>query len=407
MPIEREELEALFNSPNNDVKDGRVKSYEERSQQSDEHLDDLKQNIASNKRPSILEDALENKSKFSMAPKSNDDDEEIVLDDLKGSEDLNFSKKEESSEIISSPEDLKVQEQKIEDNIIKNEDKKEVTNSLHGRIPFDFDGTDEIVSSENDLIVENPEERESSNENNVSEEKEFEEKVEQQIIQSQKKILSEEDMEEYNLVCIDTKYLSDPRYCEFYKQKLRAYKFLKDNVPEINYNKLREQIKDFYVSVHIDGIISLDQFNEKIQQVQAIRNRLTQVRSLCIQNYVPKKRIVKMLEDCLMKESSERSTDKRAGEIQIHLSDMEYDMALIETFMKDVEQIMENITCAHESLSRQITVLQERNKEIQRGQEPYIDTSSDKHDSLLNHSVLDDEEDGNSYVKLNNKWRKM
>ena len=106
-----------------------------------------------------------------------------------------------------------------------------------------------------------------------------------------------------------------------------------------------------------------------------------------------------------MKESPERSSDKRAGEIQIHMAEMEYELALADTFLKDVEQIMDNITSAHEALSRQITVLQERNKEIQRGQDPYIDNTTDRYDSVI--SKDDGEEEEEDLLDINKKWKKI
>jgi len=210
-------------------------------------------------------------------------------------------------------------------------------------------------------------------------------------------------------VCDDKKYLNDPRYAEFYRQKLRAYEFLKYNVPKIDYKQLREEMEEFHVSVRMEGVISLDTFNDKIQQVQAVRNRLTKIKSLCIQNYVPRKRVVRLLEDCLMKESQEKSNDKRAGEIQIHMAEMEYDLALSEAFLKDIEQIMDNITSAHEALSRQITVIQERNREIQRGEEPYIDSTQDDKDSILSDDDNEDEEDMDRLGKddVRTKWKNI
>ena len=77
------------------------------------------------------------------------------------------------------------------------------------------------------------------------------------------------------------------------------------------------------------------------------------------------------------------------------MAEMEYDLSLSEALLKDVEQIMDNVNSAHEALSRQITVIQERNKEIQRGQEPYIDSSAAHHDSIL--SDKSEKEEKKSY----------
>ena len=412
MPIERAELEAIFNSPNNEIEDGRIKGYEERSQKADKSVDDLQKSISSKVRPSILEEASKSKSTLDMSSKNTkDEDEDITLDDFMGSEDLNFTEKDnnedvEEEEIVEEPV-KKVVEKAVE----KKVDLKEFKPSSK-RITFDFDESEEeeaatVVTQEVAVAV--VQEVATIVDDEVESEDVSDEQHSDEVSNDNNESISQDAVSEYGEVCANFKYLEDPRYMEFYRQKLRAFNFLKMNVPAINYNKLRDQIKDLHVSVHMSGIVSLDLFNEKIQQVQAVRNRLTEIRSLCIQNYVPKKRIIKLLEDCLMKESSERSNDKRAGEIQIHMADMEYDMSLSEAFMKDVEQIMENVTSAHEALSRQITVLQERNREIQRGQEPYVDKSSEQYDSVLSTSVIDEDNEGEekSLVSVSKKWKKM
>lgn len=436
MPIERSELDDLFNSANNEVEDDRVKGYDERSKQSNEDMAELEQSIQSNDLPSILDEATVVNDVEDLT-----DTDEITLDDLIGEEDLNICDESITgapSERVDVPSDEEINEAgenfdndleqepvsasdlefttdddddeiSLDDLMGDGEKKTEVkaekteVQKNEYRVPLDFD-FDEDESEDEGAVDDATEDEDSGQEETETEVVEIEEpKVDIMEHDVAEQAVTAEIATDIKDVCTDPKYLNDPRYAEFYRQKLRAYNFLKLNVPRIDYAKLRKEMEESHVSVSMEGVMSLDEFNEKIQQVQAVRNRLTKVKSLCIQSYVPMKRVVRMLEDCLMKESTEKSNDKRSGEIQIHMAEMEYDLALSEAFLKDVDQIIENITSAHEALSRQITVLQERNREIQRGQEPYIDSTQNEYDSVL--AEDDDDEEKLGAGDINKKWQ--
>jgi len=359
MVIAREELDAIFDSPNNEIEDERVMEYDERSKKVFSSLknEDIKSSGANVKNDD--EDISLDTDLSDTALDTEPSDASSKKEDNSNRMEFNFDGVEDDTEEVVIDQDANKDDEKTE-NLEKHDDKKETKISE--------EKSEETEEDDDEIDDVEGESEESESEDSTSE------TVPNNVVQ---------DVSYLEVVCSDKKYLHDPRYLEFYKQKYVAHKFLEDNVPKIDYKSLRKQIIEFHVSVDSEGILSLDEFNEKIQKVQSIRNRLARIRSICIQNYVPTKRVVKLLEDCLMKESPEKTNDKRAGDIQIHLSDMEYDLALSEAFMKDVDQIMENITSAHEALSRQITVLQERNKEIQRGQEPYIDSTANDIDSIV------------------------
>ena len=410
MPIERDELEALFNSDDNNIEDERVMEYENRSKKANSSLDELEKDVSSSNLSSILNnDTSLNKIK---KVEVEEEQENITLDDLFGCEELNVSventpeddgdenedyeSESDSEDVSCSDDDDNSNDDDDNSNDDNSNDDDEITlDDLFGdsslkkgyedvRSVKDNDGYD-IADDDvlNDICA--------NSDNNV------EEKY-PDVFNPTFKLKATGEAPHSDC----EKYINDPLYGEFYRQKLIASNFLSKNVPKIDYKKLREEMLEFHVAVKMEGIISLDQFNEKIQEIQSVRNRITRIKSLCIQNYVPRKRVVKLLEDCLMKESKEKSTDKRAGDIQIHMADMEYELALSEAFLKDVDQIMENITTAHEALSRQITVIQERNREIQRGQEPYIDSTNDKYDSVLDNK---DDSDENGDADIRKKWK--
>jgi hypothetical protein len=316
-----------------------------------------------------------------------EDDDEISNVVGSGSGGGFAKKKEEKPDYDDDTDgfDLVVEEEEEEEE--EEESEKEEESS---RVPFDIDFDEEDEGEEKPEPPVEKEESSADIEDNTKaeEKKEAEEEVEEAEGENEDEGDFDYEAEESDAikdqlssVCKDPKYLEDPRYLLFYREKLRASNFLKGALPKINYKKLSKELSMMYVKVDEDGPISLDEFNQKIQKVQALRTRLTQIRSMTTRDYILRKRVTKLLEECLNKQSPEKSNDKRMGELQIHMSDMEYRFAMSEAFYKDVEQIMENISCAHEALSRQITCMQERNKEISRGEEPYVESkSNDKWD---------------------------
>jgi hypothetical protein len=106
------------------------------------------------------------------------------------------------------------------------------------------------------------------------------------------------------------------------------------------------------------------------------------MKSLAIRDFVLRKKTVSMARDYLMKQSTEKSADRRNGEILAHMDDMETDLSISDAFLKDVENKMDDIAHVHESLSRQITCIQERNRDLERGNEPIV-KGEERHDSLL------------------------
>lgn len=256
-------------------------------------------------------------------------------------------------------------------------DKEEKKQNAGSRIPFDFDDLDEDLdddlndkgSSSGSFVKKKEPDSEPDSEPEQNLELEQDDEEDYACVEEDNAIKSQ-----LMKVCQNEEYLNDPLYRVFYREKLRAFNFLEKTIPPINFKKLEKELQMMHVKVDENHIMSLDEFNLKIQQIQSLRNRISKIRSIAIRDYILRKRVIKLLEECLLKQSSEKSNDKRMGEVQLHMADMEYRFAMSEMFFKDIEQIVENIACAHEALSRQITCLQERNREISRGAEPYAES---------------------------------
>lgn len=269
---------------------------------------------------------------------------------------------------------------------------EEKKKNIGSRVPFDFDDLDEDLDDKESSSGRFIKKKELDSELDSESDAELDADLEPE----QNIDLEQDDEEDYACVeednaiksqlmkvCQNEEYLNDPLYRVFYREKLRAFNFLEKNIPPINFKKLEKELQMMHVKVDENHIMSLDEFNLKIQQIQSLRNRISKIRSIAIRDYILRKRVIKLLEECLLKQSSEKSSDKRMGEIQLHMADMEYRFAMSEMFFKDIEQIVENIACAHEALSRQITCLQERNREISRGSEPYAESKhEDKWDAV-------------------------
>ena len=384
MTVSAKQLDKLFNSSSNDVDDNELKALHEKAGgKSEDNYDggdpEIDEALSTGSGQSFSEKSKKNKKKAEAEADAIDD---CNIEDF----------------------DLVVEDDNDDDGDISAVigDKKEKPSDSGGRVPFDFDGIDDEEDDEEDEGDGEDEEDSAVVSSDIDTnkepaavraEREEVNKIEHidQALEPEPKSNDEEisdfeyDREEENAirdqlmkVCKHEEYLDDSKYLLFYREKLRAVNFLERSIPHINFKKLEKEIQLMHVKVDEEKIMSLDEFNLKIQQIQSLRNRLSKIRSLSIRDYVLRKRVVKLLEECLNKQSSERSNDKRMGEVQIHMADMEYRLAMSEAFYKDIEQIMDNIACAHEALSRQITCMQERNKEISRGGEPYVEPKQEE-----------------------------
>ena len=182
----------------------------------------------------------------------------------------------------------------------------------------------------------------------------------------------------------DPEYLSDPNLKRFYKIKLDAAKFFNLNEEKVDYIACMKEVTKILSEVTIkhDAAIHLDKFNELLQMLQSHRNRVAELKAWAISDYFLKKKYIKDLENYLTSCSNKKSKEQREGDQLEHMRDLKEEFILSERFYHHVDWGFEALTAAHESLSRRVTIEQEKNKRISRGEEPYVQSVTDVEEFL-------------------------
>lgn len=139
-------------------------------------------------------------------------------------------------------------------------------------------------------------------------------------------------------------------------------------IPSLNRNKLRQEMIDMKIELQ-NNPTTLD-LNKGLAKAQGYKDRLSEIYSLAIRECKLRSRCNDMLINAFIAtEAKGKSADARQGE-----ASMRYPMLLIqleaaESFMKEVEHVLANIKSAHESISRQVSIVQIQLQlgEIRRG----------------------------------------
>lgn len=127
-------------------------------------------------------------------------------------------------------------------------------------------------------------------------------------------------------------------------------------LPRINRNSIRKEMENMNVDLKQSPHTS--DLNEGLAKSQGYKDRLAEIYTLALREFKLRSRCVDMLFDANNVVSKGKSADVRRGE-----ATMRYPMLLIqleaaESFMKEVEHVLQNIKSAHESVSRQVSVAQ-------------------------------------------------
>lgn len=127
-------------------------------------------------------------------------------------------------------------------------------------------------------------------------------------------------------------------------------------LPRLNRQKLRLEMENMSVSLK-DNPTTQD-LNEGLSFAQGYKDRLAEMYTLALREFKTRNRCMEMLFDAVNYVSNGKSADKRKGE-----ATMLYPMQLIqretaETFLKEVEHVLQNIKSAHDSISRQVSIAQ-------------------------------------------------
>lgn len=127
------------------------------------------------------------------------------------------------------------------------------------------------------------------------------------------------------------------------------------SLPKLNRMKLRKEMEGMNVQMY-EAPTTFD-INKGLAIAQAYKDRLSEIYNLAYEEYRVRKRCCEMLLDTVQVLSKQSSADKRKGE-----ATMKYPMLLIqldaaETFLKEVEQINNNIKSCADSISRQGSII--------------------------------------------------
>lgn len=127
-------------------------------------------------------------------------------------------------------------------------------------------------------------------------------------------------------------------------------------LPRINRNSIRSEMENMNVVLKQNPHTS--DLNEGLSKAQGYKDRLSEIYTLALREFKLRSRCVDMLFDANNVVSKGKSADVRRGE-----ATMRYPMLLIqleaaESFLKEVEHVLQNIKSAQEAVSRQISLMQ-------------------------------------------------
>jgi hypothetical protein len=336
------------------------------------------------------EDHVSNKDDMPIASTSTEDEEEDEADAMDNESSSKIVKEDDfdfEDGDIELPEGFEDEEETVA------EEEKATTEIVEEEITVDEDIHEEITISSEEVskvseIVGDSKVDENVVESAIIPSEELDEKTvvetvvdlepapnlsydEMSFLDKMRKLISEAG------ICKRASYLQDSDLLDFYIEKYETVKYCEAYAPDFDMDVLRAELEAMIVPIFEDKILSLDQINFKLQQVQSYRNRVVEIRLAFLKNYTFRKRALKRLQDNLMKCSKEKSIDKRSGEIAIHLGDLERDFDMVDDFYKCVEMVFDNLNHTQDVISRMITCIQERNKRIDRGEQPYEQPISD------------------------------
>ena len=96
----------------------------------------------------------------------------------------------------------------------------------------------------------------------------------------------------------------------------------------------------------------------ELQQIRAVKERVTEISTDVTRAYALKKRVVDLLYSAWGYYSTEKSADKRQGDAACRLNDFDLDFAKVEALKTNVYNITKNLEAAQENLSRCASIYQ-------------------------------------------------
>lgn len=136
-----------------------------------------------------------------------------------------------------------------------------------------------------------------------------------------------------------------------------------NSLPKLNKDELRKEMADMVVPMQTTP--TTFSINEGLAKSQAYRDRLSEIYIYAQNEYKIKKRCMEMIFDSVNLISKASSADKRRGEATMKYPILVLETEAAELFLKEVEQMLQNMKTTMESVSRQASVL---NMQIQLGE---------------------------------------
>ena len=139
-------------------------------------------------------------------------------------------------------------------------------------------------------------------------------------------------------------------------------------IPRMNRNTLRREMEEMKVKLSENP--TTKDLNEGLSLSQAYKDRLAEIYNMALREFKTRERCVDMLFDAFNHlEAKGKSADIRRGEATIKYPMLLIHLEAAETFLKEVEHVLNNIKSAHEAISRQVSIAQIQLQlgEIRRG----------------------------------------
>lgn len=127
-------------------------------------------------------------------------------------------------------------------------------------------------------------------------------------------------------------------------------------LPRLDRFKLRKEMENMNVILKQNPMTK--DLSEGLAYAQGYKSRLSEIYNLALREFRTRSRCVDMLFDAYNAISTGKSADVRRGQ-----ATMKYPMLLIqlegaETFLKEVEHVLQNVKSAMDAISRQVSVMQ-------------------------------------------------
>ena len=300
--------------------------------------------------------------------KNIEDDQNDIVDFNKEIEKLNQTMSKEDNkdelktlEISIVKEDKKPEEtisQTIEQSIVQSINKtnleekknKEINSEKTVEMPINIVGNEEIESEEKD------EEKDEEYVNKILEEVD--------VIEVNQKNKTEE-VKDCDKVVIDfnissdteiewTTSSTDSRFDNFYDEKISLLKdILIGGV--LPFKKLMKELRESYVDIS-HPTFDTEMASVKMDRVQKMRDRISQIAIDCNQQYYPWKRGVELMHGLLARTQYEKPAAKQDGLIYEHMKDIEIYFRKLESLHYSIESITKNLDGAFDCLSRRATI---------------------------------------------------